>query len=105
MDYTLHINLLSDTCFGIGDGLAGEADVVAEHDPATGLPRIGGRRLKGLLRDASVLLLDALALQQHPEWERLETAFLTLFGRTGSHTGTKAALQVGSNWVNGWAPT
>jgi len=48
---TLHIQLLSDTTFSRGDGTLGLVDVDVEHDDL-GLPFIGGKTLRGLLRDS-----------------------------------------------------
>lgn len=48
---TLHIELLSDTTFGRGEGTAGVVDVEVEHD-AYGMPYIGGKSIRGLLRDS-----------------------------------------------------
>ncbi len=45
------IELLSDTTFGRGEGTAGAVDVEVEHD-AYGLPMLGGKALRGLLRDS-----------------------------------------------------
>jgi len=45
------IELLSDTTFGRGEGTAGAVDVEVEHD-ACGLPMLGGKALRGLLRDS-----------------------------------------------------
>lgn len=45
------IELLSDTTFGRGEGTPGEVDVEVEHD-AHGLPMLGGKALRGLLRDS-----------------------------------------------------
>ncbi len=47
----LTVDLLSDTTFGRGEGTAGVVDVEVEHD-AWGLPFLGGKALRGLLRDA-----------------------------------------------------
>jgi len=47
----LCIELLSDATFGRGEGTAGAVDTEAEHDE-TGLPLIGGKTVRGLLRDA-----------------------------------------------------
>lgn len=47
----LHIELLSDATFSRGEGTAGLVDVEVEHD-ARGLPFIGGRTVRGLLRDS-----------------------------------------------------
>jgi len=45
------IELLSDTTFGRGEGTPGVVDVEVEHD-AYGLPMLGGKTLRGLLRDS-----------------------------------------------------
>ncbi len=47
---TLQIKLLSDTTFGRGEGTAGAVDIEVEHDDA-GIPFIGGKTIRGLLRD------------------------------------------------------
>jgi len=47
----LRIALLSDATFSRGEGTAGQVDVEIEHD-ALGLPFIGGRTVRGLLRDS-----------------------------------------------------
>lgn len=47
----LHVELLSDATFGRGEGTAGVVDVEVEHDDR-GLPFIGGKTLRGLLRDS-----------------------------------------------------
>lgn len=48
---TLQIQLLSDTTFSRGEGTAGVVDTEVEHD-ADGLPYIGGKTIRGLLRDS-----------------------------------------------------
>jgi hypothetical protein len=45
------IELLSDSTFGRGEGTPGVVDVEVEHDPY-GLPMLGGKALRGLLRDS-----------------------------------------------------
>jgi hypothetical protein len=45
------IELLSDATFGRGEGTPGVVDVEVEHD-AYGLPMLGGKALRGLLRDS-----------------------------------------------------
>ncbi len=45
------VELLSDTTFGRGEATPGEVDVEVEHD-AYGLPMLGGKALRGLLRDS-----------------------------------------------------
>jgi hypothetical protein len=46
----LHIELLSDTTFGRGQGTTGQVDTEIEHDEF-GMPYIGGKTIRGLLRD------------------------------------------------------
>jgi len=48
---TLTIRLLSDATFARGTARAGEVDIEIDHDEY-GLPRIGGKRIRSLLRDA-----------------------------------------------------
>lgn len=45
------IHLLSDTTFATGASSPGSVDVEIDHDEL-GLPRLGGKALRGLLRDA-----------------------------------------------------
>jgi hypothetical protein len=52
------IELLSDTTFGRGEGTSGAVDVEVEHD-LHGLPMLGGKALRGLLRDSW------LSMQEH----------------------------------------
>lgn len=52
------IELLSGTTFGRGEGTAGVVDVEVEHD-THGLPMLGGKALRGLLRDSW------LSMQEH----------------------------------------
>lgn len=47
----IQVELLSDTCFSRGEGTAGVVDVEVEHDEL-GLPLLGGKTLRGLLRDS-----------------------------------------------------
>lgn len=54
----LRIELLSDTTFGRGQGTPGAVDVEVEHDDH-GLPMLGGKALRGLLRDSW------LSMQEH----------------------------------------
>jgi hypothetical protein len=52
------IELLSDATFGRGEGTPGAVDVEIEHD-TYGLPMLGGKSLRGLLRDSW------LSMQEH----------------------------------------
>ena len=47
----IQIELLSDAAFGRGEGTAGVVDVEVEHDE-WGLPLLGGKTIRGLLRDS-----------------------------------------------------
>lgn len=53
----ISIELLSDTTFGRGEGMPGAFDVEVEHD-AYGLPMLGGKALRGLLRDSWLSMQD-----------------------------------------------
>lgn len=46
----IQVELLSDTTFSRGEGLAGIVDVEVEHDDL-GLPILGGKTLRGLIRE------------------------------------------------------
>lgn len=90
MQFTLEIQLMSDSTFGRGDGIAGLVDVEIEYDPMSGLPYIGGRRIKGLLVEACA---DILYASGNLPW--LVEAAAQLFGRAGSQAKQEAWLQVG----------
>lgn len=51
------IELLSDTTFGRGEGTPGVVDVEIEHDDY-GLPMLGGKALRGLLRESWLTMQD-----------------------------------------------
>ena len=53
----ISIELLSGTTFGHGEGMPGAVDVEVEHD-AHGLPMLGGKALRGLLRDSWLSMQD-----------------------------------------------
>jgi hypothetical protein len=95
MKLTLRLELLSDTTFGRGDGVAGLLDQEVEHDPDTGLPLVRGRTLKGLLVEECSALLFALQLQKCAALPRLETAAAFLFGVAGSTLADDARLRIG----------
>lgn len=54
----LQICLLSDATFGRGAGTPGAVDVEIEHDDH-GLPFVGGRTVRGLLRDGWLSMAEA----------------------------------------------
>lgn len=81
----LVIDLLSDTTFGRGEGTAGAVDVEVEHD-AFGLPLLGGKALRGLLRDSW------LSMQEH--FPDLQAAGRRVLGPHGDLEET-AILRIG----------
>ncbi len=89
--YQLKINLLSDTTFGRGDGVAGLIDQEVEHD-IYGFPYLRGRTLKGLLSEECDNLISVLSDDIRSNWENIAS---TLFGKPGSNLGTIAAMRVG----------
>lgn len=54
---TIVIELLSDTTFARGEGTAGTVDIEVDHD-AYGLPLLGGKALRGLLRDSWISMQE-----------------------------------------------
>ncbi|NWJ97165.1 MAG: RAMP superfamily protein [Chloroflexi bacterium] len=93
MILTLIVTLLSDTTFGRGDGVAGLVDEEIEHDPATGLPFIRGRTLKGLIVEECANLL--YALDKTPTIGDLRPVAEWLFGSGGSTLNDGAHLHIG----------
>lgn len=94
MRYFLSVLLHSDTTFGRGEGVAGLVDVEIEHDSA-GCPFLGGRALKGLLRESWYEIRDALARGGNPALAMLEPAAARLLGESGADfdgSGSRAAL-------------
>lgn len=71
--HTLHMELLSDATFGRGEGTAGEVDTEVEHDEF-GIPFIGGKAVRGLLRDTW--------LSMRPHFAELRKAGDRVFGPT-----------------------
>jgi hypothetical protein len=88
-DYTVTIQLLSDTTFGRGEGLAGSVDTEIEHDQY-GCPVIGGRTLKGLLREEWTTIAETLD-RNNQEWHPIADF---LFGDTVSEQPAK--LHIGA---------
>jgi CRISPR/Cas system CSM-associated protein Csm3 (group 7 of RAMP superfamily) len=90
--YQLQIELLSDTTFGRGDGVAGLIDQEVEHD-ANGFPYLRGRTLKGLLSeecDNLVAVINDAERRKH--WQSIAAQ---LFGVPGSTLDTIALMHVG----------
>ncbi|SKB11346.1 conserved hypothetical protein [Planktothrix sp. PCC 11201] len=89
--YAIKIQLLSDTTFGRGDGVAGLIDSEVEHD-RDGFPYLRGRTLKGLLSEECDNLVLLLPETQRQEWLKVRN---TLFGEPGSTNETMAKMHVG----------
>lgn len=83
------IELLSDTTFGRGEGTPGAVDVEVEHD-ACGLPMLGGKALRGLLRDSW------LSMQEH--FPELQAASCRVLGPHGD-LEEKAILRIGDAMI------
>lgn len=67
MKYKLTIKLLSDACFGSGEGNGIDMDIAPSFDEE-GFPFIGGRRIKGiLLENAQFLLKHGLNCVKSPD--------------------------------------
>jgi hypothetical protein len=92
MTYVLSLRLRSDAAFGNGDGIPGLLDLDISYDEA-GCPFLGGRALKGLLRDAAEQLRYALA----DRWSAaLHTSSQRLFGSSGAGVSGNALMHVGA---------
>ena len=96
-NYQLQITLRSDTALGRGDGVAGLVNTEVQHD-SFGCPYLGGRTLKGLLREECVNLLYLLREMDNkkgtahfPKWRA--TAH-RLFGQPGSTLEEGAVLYI-----------
>jgi len=89
-NYFINIELLSDTTFGRGDGVAGLIDQEVEHD-SYGFPYLRGRTLKGLLSEECDNLLCLIPdPQQH--WLNARNKLL---GIAGSTMETQSIMHVG----------
>jgi hypothetical protein len=87
---TLVVELLSDATFGSGGGTAGTVDVEVDHD-RHGLPLLGGKALRGLVRDSW------LSMQEH--FADLRTAGHRVLGPHGDLDET-AILRIGDAVVD-----
>jgi len=85
----LVVELLSDTTFGRREGTPGVVDVEVEHDEY-GLPVLGGKALRGLLRDSW------LSMQAH--FPELHGAARRVFGPHGDLDET-AILRIGDAMI------
>jgi hypothetical protein len=89
--YQFRIQLLSDTTFGRGDGIAGLLDQEVEHD-TNGFPYLRGRTLKGLLSEECDNLVAVLPEPRRSHWQAIVDR---LFGIPGSTLDTIALMHVG----------
>lgn len=86
--FVITLELLSDTTFGRGDGVAGVVDVEVQHD-AHGCPFLQGRALKGMLVQECADILAAL-----PQNSFYRESAKRLFGEPGSALHTTARLSI-----------
>jgi CRISPR/Cas system CMR subunit Cmr4 (Cas7 group RAMP superfamily) len=80
----LRIELLSDTAFGRGDGVAGRVDNEIEHDSETGLPIVKGRTIKGLIVEACADMMFGLSKCSPAAHDLFEKTANDLLGVPGS---------------------
>jgi hypothetical protein len=92
LNYTLELELLSDTTPGRGEGVAGLVDAEIQHDDL-GLPVISGRSLKGLLVNECAAILRALDQTQADVWQ---AAARDLFGERGETDDFTAGVSLGT---------
>lgn len=88
----LRIELLSDTAFGRGDGIASHVNSEIEHDKTTGLPLIKGRTLKGLFVEACADILHGLKTCNSSAYDNFENSAKSLFGKPGSNLDSTGKL-------------
>lgn len=87
-EYTLEIDLLSDTTFGQGGGVAGWIDTEVQYDEA-GLPVLSGRAIKGLLVNECAEIVTCL-----PEhWQEVARQ---LFGERGETHDLPGGVTIGT---------
>ncbi len=79
INYTLEIELRSDTAFGSGAGVSALINSEIQHD-AKGLPTLSGRAIKGLLVNECSEILYVLPDHIRAHWEKVA---LNLFGQRG----------------------
>jgi len=79
INYTLEIELQSDTAFGTGGGVSALINSEIQHDEK-GLPTLSGRAIKGLLVNECSEILYALPDAIRAHWEQVA---LNLFGQRG----------------------
>lgn len=85
-EYTLEIETLSDTAFGMGAGVSGVVDTEIQHDEL-GLPVLSGRAIKGLLVNACSEILFPLPAQKQAIWRDVARHVYGLRGNTSEEEG------------------
>jgi len=90
-NFTLEIELLSDTTFSSGGSVSGLVDAEVQHDEF-GLPTISGRALKGLLVNECAEILYALPPKIKKRWQK---AALHLFGERGETEDQPGGIWIG----------
>jgi CRISPR/Cas system CSM-associated protein Csm3 (group 7 of RAMP superfamily) len=92
IQYQIRIQLLSETTFGRGDGVAGIIDREVEQD-ADGMPYLRGRTLKGLLCEEADNMIATISDESvQKQWLAVADR---LFGQPGSTLDTQSAMHVG----------
>lgn len=92
MQLDLRISLRSAASFARGDGLAGQIDNEVMYDPATGLPFIHGRTVKGLLAEECANI--HFSLEDSHVGSEYTAAAVLLFGAPGAGTDDEGVLSV-----------
>ena len=93
----VQLRLLSDATFGRGDGVPGLVDNEIEYDQQSGLPRVKGRTLKGLItEECSNLLFAMISFADRKSLEQLHHSAQMLFGSPGSRDEDEGRLHFGT---------
>lgn len=92
-DHFIQIELLSDAAFSRGEGTAGAVDVEVEHDEL-GLPFLGGKTLRGLLRDSW------LSMEFSGCFPELSLSWGRVFGAEADF-GERCIVRIGDATVDG----
>lgn len=93
IEYTLRLELETDTCFSMGEGTAGLVDQEIQHD-AKGCPIVPGRTLKGLLSEEAANFIATI--ENLPVRKILEDLYFEAFGRPGASADDEGCLRIGN---------
>lgn len=91
-EYTLEIELASDTTFSTGTGVSGLIDSEIQQDEL-GLPTLSGRAIKGLLVTTCSEILYVLDEKQREPWN---AAALKLYGKHGETLDDEGEFSISS---------